>query len=293
MDYRKFKMELLELVQKHMDEHVEISFERIPKNNGIFLEGMVFHQKERSVSPVIYMEEFYEFWQRGITLEQLVEKILISYRECISRVHLQSDFFRDYEKLKSHIYYKLIHYEKNRKLLEQIPHKRILDLAMVFYYRLEELEPMATVMIQNSHLQMWEITQSELEENAQKYTCLYMPATFLTMAQVMGVEEEELEQMAGKEAFPMYVLTNQERKLGAGVLFYPGILEQAEKLLGENFYILPSSIHECILIPEQTLYTQEELAEMVTEINENHVDTREVLSDQAYYYKKKDRRIYY
>ena len=60
MDYRKFKMELLELVQKHMDEHVEISFERIPKNNGIFLEGMVFHQKERSVSPVIYMEEFYE-----------------------------------------------------------------------------------------------------------------------------------------------------------------------------------------------------------------------------------------
>ena len=90
----------------------------------------------------------------------------------------------------------------------------------------------------------------------------------------------------------MYILTNKERRYGAGTIFYPGIMEQAQKLLGDNFYILPSSIHECILIPEEGNYDQDRLSEMVAEINEQHVDAREVLSDQAYYYLKKDGRIH-
>ena len=114
----------------------------------------------------------------------------------------------------------------------------------------------------------------------------------MTMDQLAGIEEEDMDEMLSEERCPMYILTNKERRFGAGTVFYPGILKQAQKLLGDNFYILPSSVHECILIPEDGNYDQESLAEMVTEINVHHVDAREVLSDQAYYYLKKDGRIH-
>lgn len=292
MDYQNFKMKLMELVQKEISEGVEVSLEQIPKNNGIYMEGMVFSRKGENTSPVIYVEEYYQFWKKGVAMEQLVEKVLWNYGHFGPRMRIGEDFFRDYDRLKTRIFYKLVNYEKNREMLQKIPYKRVLDLAMVFYYRMEGIEPAATVMIQNSHLRMWNITEEELESNARKYTCLYLPAEFLTMAGLAGMEEEEMDELAGEDRCPMYILTNKERALGAGAILYPGILEQAQELLEGNFYILPSSIHECILIPEDGNYNQEDLSEMVREINENHVDSREVLSDQAYYFLKKDGRIH-
>lgn len=292
MDYQNFKMKLMELVQKEISEGVEVSLEQIPKNNGIYMEGMVFSRQGENTSPVIYVEEYYQFWKKGVAMEQLVEKVLWNYGHFGPRMRIGGDFFRDYDRLKPRIFYKLVNYEKNREMLQKIPYKRVLDLAMVFYYRMEGIEPAATVMIQNSHLRMWNITEEELESNARKYTCLYLPAEFLTMAGLAGIEEEEMDELVREDRCPMYILTNKERALGAGVILYPGILEQAQELLGNNFYILPSSIHECILIPGDGNYNQEELSEMVREINENHVDSREVLSDQAYYFLKKDGRIH-
>ena len=292
MDYQNFKIKLVELVQKEINENTEISLERIPKNNGVYMEGIVFSRKGENTSPVIYVEEYYQYWKKGVSMEQLVEKIIWSYSHFKPLTRMTDDFFKDYNRLKSRIFYKIINYEKNRELLKKIPHRRILDLAMVFYYQVDEVDPPATILIQNTHLSMWDITQKELEENAVKYTCLCLPAEFLTMSQLAGLEEEYMDEILEEESCPMYILTNKERRYGAGTIFYPGILEQAQKLLGDNFYILPSSIHECILVPEEGSYDQDGLTEMVTEINAQHVDAREVLSDQAYYYLKKDGRIH-
>jgi len=287
LNYSEFKMNLLDYVQNSIGENTRVTIERIPKNNGILLDGMVFYNREKNVTPIIYLEEFYEFWKRGVSMCHLVNKILESCDNCACRISVEENFFMNYEEMKPHIYYKLINYEKNKEFLRQVPHRRILDLAMVFYYRLEHVDPMATILIQENHLAMWGITLEELQANAYKYTCLYLPALFMTMAQATQMEEE----CDSDDAVPMYVLTNQEKQFGAGAILYPGILEQAEILLGDSFYVLPSSIHECILISSQTGYTQRELSRMVEEINQNHVDEREVLSDKAYYYSKKSRKI--
>ena len=288
MDYYTFKMEFMELVQKKISGEVRISLEKIPKNNGIYMEGMVLSKSDDHASPIIYLEELYRIWKKGVSMEQLVEKVLWCYRNFEPEISISEDFFRDYEKLKSHIYYKLVNYEKNRELLKKIPHRRILDLAMVFYYQAEEISVPATILIQNSHLNRWKITEEELEENARKYTCLRLPAEFLTMASLAGVEEEDMDELLGKDRCPMYILTNKQRRFGAGVILYPGIMEQAQSLLGDNFYILPSSVHECILAPESSYMSQEQLSQMIREINEEHVEVQEVLSNQAYYYMGED-----
>ena len=121
-----------------------------------------------------------------------MEKIVWSYSHFKPLVKITDDYFKDYNKLKSRIFYKIVNYEKNREILKQIPHRRILDMAMVFYYQVDEVEPPATIMIQNSHLSMWDVKPEELEENAITYTCLCLPAEFLTMAQLAGMDEEDM-----------------------------------------------------------------------------------------------------
>ena len=82
----------------------------------------------------------------------------------------------------------------------------------------------------------------------------------------------------------LFVLTNPMRHFGASCLLYPGILEQIACQLGENFYLLPSSIHETMIVPEGQSPSLETLQEMVKEINETQMDVEEVLSDYVYYY---------
>ena len=95
----------------------------------------------------------------------------------------------------------------------------------------------------------------ELEKNARKYTYLEKPAEFLTIEDLTHLEIENDGEEADEE-LPMYVLTNKQKQFGAGVIFYPGIMEQAANLLGDHFYILPSSIHggtgrSGVLLPEK------------------------------------------
>ena len=97
-----------------------------------------------------------------------------------------------------------------------------------------------------------------------------------------GEEEEE----------SLYVLSNKLRSFGAASMLYEGILEKVGQKLGENYYILPSSIHEVIVVPESKSPVKQDLEEMVREINETQVEEEEVLSDRVYYFSRKENRLF-
>lgn len=82
----------------------------------------------------------------------------------------------------------------------------------------------------------------------------------------------------------MYILTNEEKYFGAAALLYPHVLSHISRLLHCNFYVLPSSIHECILVPDSGQFSKKELETMVREVNETQVEDEEVLSQNVYYY---------
>lgn len=97
-----------------------------------------------------------------------------------------------------------------------------------------------------------------------------------------GTEEDEV---------PMYVLTNSEKALGAACILYDGMLKHCAKWLNSAYYLLPSSIHEVILVPEKVVMDSQELAVMVREINRTQVLKTEVLSDQIYFYSPESGKI--
>ena len=189
------------------------------------MEGLVLKSENARVASIFYMEDYFSYWERGVPLEQLVRKVMWQFEHCKPQMDVEADFFQNYQEIKENICFKLINYERNRELLKKVPHKRILDLAMVFYYRIQKDETMqATILVEYAHLNAWKITQEELIENAKRYTYLKLPAEFINMKGLLGLVQ-------GKEK-QMYVLTNKERSLGAGTFLYPGVLKQDEELLG-------------------------------------------------------------
>ena len=198
-----------------------------------------------------------------------------------------------YEELKGKFACKLIHRGKNEKLLNDIPYVPWMDLAIVVFVLLE-VSPYgtATVLVRKEHLEIWGLTEAQLFDEAKKNTPILLPYQFCPMRKLLqeicpyAVDEGEEEEES------LYVLSNKLRSFGAASMLYDGILEKMGQKLGENYYILPSSIHEVIVVPESKSPVKQDLEEMVREINETQVEEEEVLSDRVYYFSRKENRLF-
>ena len=304
MNFDLFKESVIQVLKEKLGEGYEIFTDNVQKNNGIVLNGIIIKEKDRNASPTIYAEDFYEEYKRGVSIKQIGEVI---YDIFIENRYLESvdlSRFNSYEKAKGQIAYKLINYEKNWKLLQEIPHRIFYNLALVFYYVVKE-PPFcgkASILVTHKHLKYWEVEEEELYRNAIKNTPLLFPPQIRNIEDVMyGLAKREtpeiglikdmiaqLKKELGEEfeQVPMYVLTNHQNHYGASCMLYSDVIKDFAKKMEKNLYILPSSIHEVILLPDDESQTKEELLEMVTDINRTQVEECEVLADSVYYYHK-------
>ena len=251
---------------------------------------MTILRKGQSVSPTIYLDSFYEMLCDGAELEYIVKRILEVYVHGLPKGNVDMEFFRDFSKVKDKIVYRLVNREKNRELLERIPHVEFLDLAICFYYSYEHQElGDGMILIHNTHMEMWKTNHCELMRLAESNTPRLMPVYFCGMDNALeGVLDadalEELRDLQRETNKYLYVLSNAKRCQGAAAILYPGILAEASKQLKGSFYILPSSIHEVILLPDDGHSSGKELHEMIAEINQSQLRPEDVLSDYAYRY---------
>lgn len=287
MNYQAFKEAILEAIRKKTQGRKQVFLRQVEKNNGILLEAVVIRGEEEMMVPTIYLEEYYQSFREGVPLEALVEQIMKAEKEQKMAVKFSLEDFEDYTKARHHIYYKLVNYKMNQKMLANMPHVKYLDLAVVFYYRLESSNfHGATVLIHHCNVDTWGVGKRRVMEDAVLNTSRKLPYTFQGMEALVA-------ELTGEECFLpekeelMYVLTNEEKLFGAAVILYPHVLSHIGKILKKNFYILPSSVHECILVPDQGQYSRLELMKMVREVNQSQVEEEEVLSNEVYYYDRK------
>ena len=298
MEFTSFKTLVRDEVAKRTGEQFHVIINDVTKNNGVVLSGITMLQDDNNISPTIYLNKYYEAYENGdITLRCIVDEVLDTYERNKVNQSVDMRFFMNYERIKDRIIFKLIHAERNKELLKDIPHIRYLDFAVVFQCLIsDEMFGNATIMIHNAHLKIWEITENELYEKAIKNTPVLQRYDIKTMKDVL-CEMMLLEEMEGKEilnkneyiedlqdATPMYVLSNRTRVQGASCILYPNILKDFASAVKSDFYILPSSVHEVILLPAQGDEDKEGLKRMVCEVNETQVEREEVLSDSVYYY---------
>ena len=291
LSYETFKTSIVSFLQTHFGGDTDVSLQPIVKNNNLKLDGLIIQSAAINVSPTIYLNAYYEDYLSGTPISTIQNEIMAAYHKNLPKHSMDFSFFTDFEKVKYQIIYKLINYEQNFPLLEHVPHVKFLDLAVVFCCFLPDTpNGAATILIHKHHLGLWNIDENCLYELAMKNTPILLPCEIKSMNDVMKSLCPEIQ---ADESFPdaakppeMYVLTNTEKLYGASAILYPNILSYFAKRLKADLYLLPSSIHEVLLLPNCPDINLSELNCIVQEVNQSHVQKEEILSDHAYLFKQ-------
>ena len=207
-------------------------------------------------------------------------------------VNLAQLDIEDYECVKQNIVLRLVNTGRCRNMLKESPHMDIMDLSLLCYIDLGFSSEGWTqaVRIRNHHLDLWGITRSRLFEDALENTPRYLPPVFAPLDEVLtGVMENYRGDLSENghprpEGLPLiFVLTNRRKKYGACALFFPDLLEHIRAMIGP-FYVLPSSIHEVILVRDKDFVDSDTLRDIVLSVNAEPEMADEYLSDNLYYY---------
>ena len=75
MNFEEFLCYVEEHILKGWKENAEVRIQETKKNNGITYQGLSIREMEEMVAPCIYLEEFYDLYQRRGDLEEVMEKI--------------------------------------------------------------------------------------------------------------------------------------------------------------------------------------------------------------------------
>jgi hypothetical protein len=307
-DYNSFVNELTGTVKKMMGEEYSVRIYKVTKNNSLELDSLVLLKEGKNFAPNIYLLPYYEAYLEGISIKELADRLCGIYHHCAIPV-VDEEFSYAFEDMKPFIIYRLVSYEKNRKLLEQVPHIKYLDLAITYHCLVRDDDNgIGTIRITNDHMQVWNTTIQEIHSFAAGNTKTIFPSTIRSMEEVIkGMLADEM--LQGSEEFQtdmfpcilnaeiktnqqkMYILSNHKGINGATCLLYENVLYEFAQLIQSDFYILPSSIHEIILVPYDKTISKETLADMVKDVNRTQVARDEVLSDRVYFFSRKNNAI--
>ncbi len=294
--------EFIELVREEIENlyggEKEIIIRNVLGNNGVERVGMSVKEQYEQKAPVIYLDSYYKnFQEQGMSVCNAVKDIYNTLNACQIPV-LPDSVFSNFEEVRFRIVYRLVNYKRNKKLLEDIPHFTWHDLAIIFCVGIESNHHgCISMLIHNNDMNMWETDKDTLYRLAKENTPHLLPVLFNTMPEMImrtfaHSEEHDLGDqlrdslLDAQTHSPLYVLTNAEGIHGAAVILYDGVLREISETIGRDLIILPSSIHEVLLIPYKDTVNYTELSEIVKSINATEVSVEEVLSDNIYSYKR-------
>ena len=299
MEFSSFTTLVREEVEKRAGEQYTVRINDVRKNNGVILSGLTMMEDDSNISPTIYLNHYYEDYEDGrTTLTNVVNDVMDHYNR--NKVNRSVDMrqFLNYESVKKGIVYKLVNTAKNKELLEDVPHMEFLDLSVVFQYLIQnEHFGTASILIHNAHMKLWDISVEELyqvaDANTQKLQGYELRSMIDAIRDLLEMDTEgevaDIEYMEEHaDNVPMYVLSNKNKVGGASCILYEGLLADFATAIGGNFYVIPSSIHEVLLLPADNKDEQEEIKAMIKEINDTQVRTEEILSDSLYFFDKEE-----
>ena len=304
MEIGSFAEQVRSRVGRELGSCHSVSIHRANKNNGVYYTGLRISEEGLNISPVIYIDRYFREYEKGeTTIESAAGYVVDTYNRERGAGAMAVDMrkFLSYDSVRENVVYKLINTERNRELLEDIPHVEFMDLSIVFQCMLSQEElGTASILVHNVHMKLWDVTKEDLYRVAEENTQKLMPYEIKSMAEVLceimesedpeGYDhEEEMEQFS--DSVPMYVLSNKSRVEGAACMLYPNLIRDFADKVGSSLYIIPSSTHELLLLPAENDEGSAGIKSMIKEINDTQVSEEEILSYSLYYYDREEGKI--
>lgn len=271
---REKLLELLENVE-------DIEIIRTLKNNSVEYTSLIIKEKGINISPTIHLNPIMEWYEEIGDLDAIAAMVVSKYVNARLAKSYDVSFIRSWKKVKEMVVFKLISKEKNAELLAKVPHREVLNLALVYYIALPELK--GSIPIFNNHFEFWGISEEELYEAEMQNAPKLLPIKVSSLDEIMKTEDGQKTRA--------YVVTNDLDLYGAATLLYPESMKILEEKIQSDFYLIPSSIQEFLAVPVMEWISTNEVLQLVKDVNRYKVEKEDFLADSVYLYKRDKREI--
>ena len=308
-EFERFRERIREEIKRLCEDSLRVSRQNFTGNNGIVRRGLELSGGEEPVGIRVSLESCYEDYRNGGSVRELAVRVLKEYQagrmvmDMAESMPGMAGGEGGCESVRDRIVYRLVSYERNKEWLCQTPFIRVCDLAVVFCLAGKtDGVGRLTAMIGNEWAGKWGLGLKELYDLAAENTPRLFPARIKSMREVMeGIAKERLgeeyqeefmeELFSAPVVSPLYVISNEAGNWGAATVLYRGVLKRFSDQVGKDLILLPSSVHEFLIIPWEERLDMGELRDMVIHVNQSEVPEEEILSDQVYRYRRETDRI--
>lgn len=272
---------------------VECAVVEQKKNNGQVCVGISFTKPGQKISPVIYIEPFYEEVRCGEPVEGIMQEIAQTAEESMGgSIPDFCNHIGEYDRVKEYLGVRLVNTKANRQELARLPHREMEDLSLIAVVRhpMKDKAGFGSIKVTEDMWKEWGVSADQMFEQAWKNE--ERP----TLQEIEGLVKNEgnkndlfaLESLPRHPGEMWYILTNDRLIDGAALIAFPGVTEKLDELFPEGFFVVPSSLHETMIVPKRSAgyITPEIMGQMVRDINRTYVDKKDILSDRIYEYDK-------
>lgn len=291
------KNNIANFLPEEVSENIEVTETTVVKMNDQKLHGIVIREKGSDAAPTFYVDDMFERYENGENLIELMSELAGNYRS-VDIMPNPPAVDLSWDNVKDKLTVRLLEKSRNREFLVNMPHVSVgHGLAVIADINMgEDRAGEWRIAINNGVLDSLGVDKETLFAEAMSSSVVMEPAVLTDMSQALFSPEKEnlldrSEPLAPEDIGGMYVLTNESGSLGAAALFYPDVKEKAAELIGSDYYVLPSSTHEVILVPEAAGIDAKDLCDMVKQANRTVVEEKDILSDNVYHYSKDERRL--
>ncbi len=300
--YEEFLSEFVREMESNLSKYgMEISIVNKVRNNGILEKCIKVDIPGCNMSPSIGTLSIYEHYREFDDLVEMAqglsEKIIEDKNRQIDTMSVLSK-----ENILNSTYLMVINAKSNQKLLSETPHYFIAEgeLAVIPRLNISITDKSGFVIIKNDLLPKLQMTGDEILQiaklNTSEQNLFEINSLLSETMQAMTDNGEDIADDFSDfftEITPKaFVVTNKDKKLGACCLACPEVIGTAIKKMGFDCYILPSSIHEVILVEKRGgAEDLEHLRDCVHQVNRQSVPAAEILSDKVFQYNAKTKKI--
>ncbi len=297
MNKEKILYEISDGITKYLEGYdiEKITITETVKNNGVKYTGICIKLRNIIFAPNLYVDKYLKeiseiggFCNEEPDIDYISLKMAEDFKAVVSGLKDDVTDFFDSEEIENRLYLALVNYEMNKDTLEDCPYIMFNDLALTFrWLGFQRHDSMSSVLVHNMLQEKWGLATDEMFRVALKNTMDKFPVVIKKLDEVIY----ELTGTVSMFESPFYVMSNTKGINGATVLIYKNVLEGFSNKINSNLYIIPSSIHEVLLLPSDIDIRVEDIQEITRSVNESVVGREEILSDSIYYYDKEMKNI--
>lgn len=286
MNFEQFKTQVIDEMRDRFPE-LDISLQEVSKLQGESYIGMAVRPENSNIAATTNLKAFFEDLGEDFNMDDVMDQIAHGISDQISHMpQFDEHVLNDYEQMKEKLTLQMIPTAGNEEKLSEIPHRNVEDMAIVYRFEMSNsAKEISSILVTDSMLRSYGITAGQLHEDALEAAVQTHPATLRNMTDVMrDLMGDAAALFAPDEPSPMWVASVEGGQNGACAIQYPDFLEQAAETLGGDFYVLPSSIHEVLLVADDGSMDLSYLEAMVRSVNETEVAPADRLSDHVFHY---------